>query len=73
MRILALTENVVTMAATRQELSVLVAAARMALDVVSSDPEAPQAARNRLASVLHDYDTAVATAPASRERHAERC
>jgi Putative mono-oxygenase ydhR len=73
MRIVAVTGNVVTVAATREELSLLVATARMALDVVTVDPAAPKAARDRLASVLRDYDTAVARAPAPREpTHTER-
>lgn len=61
MRIVAATANVVTIAATRQELGVLIAAARMALDVVSADADAPPAARDRLAAVLHDYDAALDT------------
>lgn len=73
MRVVAATGNVVTATATRQELSLLVAAARMALDVVTVDPAAPRAAQDRLASVLRDYDASVARASAPREpTHTER-
>lgn len=72
MRIVALTGNVVTIAATRQELGVLVAAARMALDAVVADAAVPEAARNRLAAVLHDYDSALVTALPAAGASAER-
>jgi hypothetical protein len=67
MKILTVTGNIVNVTATRQELSLLVAAARMALDFVTADPAAPKAAQDRLALVLRDYDTAVARVPAPRE------
>jgi hypothetical protein len=73
MRIVAITGNVVRVEAARQELSVLVAAARMALDVVMADPAAPKDASERLRSVLRDYDRAIAAAPTvCEQRHTER-
>lgn len=53
-------ENVFTVTATSQELSALVAAARMALDAMRDDPRAPAEAMRVLERVLDDYDTAVA-------------
>jgi hypothetical protein len=51
--------NVFTLTVTSQELSALVAAARMTLDVMQGDPQAPQEATELLARVLRDYDRAV--------------
>jgi hypothetical protein len=51
--------NVLTLTATRQELSALIAAGRLALDVMKSDPRAPREARELLAGVLRDYDAAL--------------
>jgi hypothetical protein len=50
--------NVFTLTLASQELSALVAAGRMALDVMEHDPNAPPEARELLARVLRDYDTA---------------
>ena len=43
---------------TSQELSALVAAARIALDAMQDDPVAPPEALDLLGRVLRDYDTA---------------
>jgi hypothetical protein len=52
-------ENMFTVTATSQELSALIAAARMALDALRSAPEPPPAeALETLERVLHDYDLA---------------
>jgi hypothetical protein len=52
-------ENVFTLTATSQELSALIAAARMALDALRSAPEPPPAeALETLERVLRDYDLA---------------
>ncbi len=51
--------NVFTVTATRQELSALVAAARMALDAMLDDPHAPAEAIKLLERVLADYDSAI--------------
>jgi hypothetical protein len=52
-------ENVFTVTATTQELSALIAAARMALDAMLDDPNAPEAAVRLLERVLADYDAAI--------------
>ena len=58
-------ENVFTVTATSQELSALVAAARMALEAMRGAPEPPPAAAVEiLERVLRDFD-------AARERLAE--
>jgi hypothetical protein len=52
-------ENVFTVTATGQELSALVAGARMALDAMRSAPEPPpRAATEILERVLSDFDGA---------------
>jgi len=52
-------ENVFTVTATSQELSVLVAAARMALDAMRAAPDPPPAAAvGLLDGVLRDYEEA---------------
>ena len=59
MRIERARENVLTVTATSQELSVLVAAARMALDAMRSAPAPPPAAAlDALERVLSDFDRA---------------
>lgn len=68
MRVLEINGNVITLAATRGELGTIVAAARMALDMVIADAAAPPAAGDRLSAVLRDYDTAVARAIIAHER-----
>jgi hypothetical protein len=50
--------NVVTLTLVSQELSALVAAGRMALDVMEQDPNAPPDARELLTRVLRDHDVA---------------
>jgi hypothetical protein len=53
-------DNVFTVTATSQELSALVAAARMALNALRSAPEPPPAeALETLERVLGDYDRAL--------------
>jgi hypothetical protein len=51
--------NVFTLRATSQELSALVAAARVALDLMRSDPGAPAETLELLTRVLRDYDHAL--------------
>lgn len=54
--------NVVTLVATSQELSALIAGARMALALLRADPDAPDEAQRLgtlLARVLAEYDTAL--------------
>jgi len=59
MRIERARENVFTVTATSQELSTLVAAARMALEAMRSAPEPPPAAvLDTLEGVLSDFDRA---------------
>jgi hypothetical protein len=59
MRIERARENVFTVTATGQELSTLVAAARMALEAMSSAREPPPAAvLDALERVLSDFDRA---------------
>jgi len=54
--------GVVTVVATRQELSALAAGARMALSLMRADPRSPVEARDHLARVLDDYDRGIARA-----------
>jgi hypothetical protein len=59
MRIERARENVVTVTASTQELSALVAAARMALEAMRAAPEPPPAAvLETLERVLSDFDRA---------------
>jgi hypothetical protein len=59
MRIECARENVFTVTATSQELSALVAAARMAFEAMRSAPEPPPAvALDALERVLSDFDRA---------------
>ena len=59
MRIERARENVFTVTATGQELSTLVAAARMALEAMRSAPEPPPATvLDALERVLSDFDRA---------------
>lgn len=53
-------ENVLTLTATTQELAALIAAARMALDAMLDDPNAPMDAVRLLERILADYDAAIA-------------
>jgi hypothetical protein len=52
--------NVFTLTAAGQEVSALIAGARMALDVLRNDPHAPGEAISLLEGVLGDYDRALA-------------
>jgi hypothetical protein len=52
-------ENIFIVTATSQELSALVAAARMARDAMLDDPHAPVQAIRLLERVLADYDAAI--------------
>jgi hypothetical protein len=52
-------ENVFTLTATSQELAALVAAARLALDAMLDDPNAPAEAISILERVIADYDSAL--------------
>jgi hypothetical protein len=59
MRVEWVRENVFTVTATGQELSALVAAARMALEAMRGAPEPPPAeAMEVLERVLNDFDRA---------------
>jgi hypothetical protein len=49
-------ENVFTVTATGQELSALIAGARLALDAMRASPDAPATAIALLARVLDDFD-----------------
>jgi len=51
-------ENVFEVTATGQELSALVAGARLALDVMRAAPDPPAAAIELLERVLRDFDGA---------------
>jgi hypothetical protein len=53
-------DNVFALTLTGQELSALVAGARMALDIMEGDPHAPQEAIELLRGVIADYDKALA-------------
>jgi hypothetical protein len=52
--------NVFTLTATSQELAALVGAARMALDLMRSDPRVPRETLELVSLVLRDYDRALA-------------
>ena len=65
-------ENVFAITATGQELSALVAGARLALDAMRASPEAPATAIELLGRVLDDFDRArqrLSEGPASGDRH----
>jgi hypothetical protein len=51
-------ENLFTVTATGQELSALIAGARLALDAMRASPDAPATAVELLEWVLHDFDRA---------------
>jgi hypothetical protein len=57
-RVVRARENVFEVTATGQELSALVAGARLALDVMRSAPEPPVDAIGYLERVLRDFDRA---------------
>jgi hypothetical protein len=52
--------NVFTLTVASQELSALIAAARLAVDAMRTDPEAPKDALQLLGRILDDYDRALA-------------
>ena len=52
--------NVYSLTGTSQELGALVAAARMALDILRADPNAPKDAIPLLKGVLAEWDAALA-------------
>jgi hypothetical protein len=52
--------NVYSLTGTSQELGALVAAARMVLDILRTDPNAPKDAIPHLEGVLADWDAALA-------------
>ena len=58
MRLERTRENVFTVTATGQELSALVAGARLALDAMRASPEAPANVTDLLGRVLDDFDRA---------------
>lgn len=63
MRITHTRANAITLVATSQEISALVAGARMALALMDADPQAPAEARDMsdlLTRVLADYDAGLA-------------
>lgn len=51
-------DNVFTVTATSQELSALVAGARMSLEVMRAAPDQPREAMDLLERVLDDFDQA---------------
>jgi hypothetical protein len=51
-------ENVFTVTATGQELSALLAGARMSLDAMRASPDAPASAVELLGRVMDDFDRA---------------
>jgi hypothetical protein len=59
MRVEHTRQNVFTVVATSQELSALIAAARMSLEIMRGSPEAaPRDAVDELERVLQDFDSA---------------
>ena len=60
MKVTRARENVFALTLTGQELSALVAGARMALDIMERDPRAPREAVELLRGVVGDYDDALA-------------
>jgi hypothetical protein len=51
-------ENLFTLTATGQELSALIAGARLALDAMRTSPDAPASAVELLGRVVNDFDRA---------------
>jgi len=65
MRIAHVRANAVTVTATTQELSALIAGARLAVALMAADPQAPaeaRALRDLLERVLADYDSGLSRA-----------
>jgi hypothetical protein len=52
--------NVFSVTVASQELSALIAAARLAVDTMRADPNAPREALQLLERILADYDRALA-------------
>jgi hypothetical protein len=71
MKVTRARENVFALTLTGQELSALVAGARMALDIMERDPRAPREAVELLRGVVGDYDEALVRlkAPDGRPGH----
>lgn len=59
MRLSQARDNIFTITATGQELSALIAGAKMALDIMQQDERAPREAVELLTRVLRDYDRAI--------------
>ena len=72
MRISLTRPGVVTVVATGQELSALVAGARLALALMRADPDSPTEAADHLARVLDDYDRGIARATEGETRCTSR-
>ncbi len=51
--------NVFTLTGTSQEVSALVAAARMAAEMMEQDPRAPREALDLVRGILRDWDAAL--------------
>ena len=65
MRIAAADRSVIAITATRHEITTIVAAARMALEIINADVNAPAGARTQLGRALRQYDAAIARATAT--------
>ena len=64
MRIAAADRSVIAITATRHEITTIVAAARMALEIINADVNAPAGARTQLSRALR-HDAAIARATAT--------
>jgi hypothetical protein len=64
-KVVRITSNEVTVTATRQELTALIAAARMSADLMRADARSPRRALALLEGVLADWDGAVGIAGVS--------
>ncbi len=60
MKVERVRETTYSLTATRQEIGALVAAARMALSLLETDPNSPKEAIPLLRGVLADWDDALA-------------
>lgn len=60
MKVVQTRANAFTLTATSQELSALMAAARLTYDAMVADPKAPPESVDLLARVLADFDAALA-------------
>ena len=59
MKVEQLRSNVFTITGTSQEVSALIAAARMAAEMMEQDPRAPREALELVRGVLRDWDAAL--------------